>query len=68
MQTHLEHFGTALSAKCAQDQAPSTSQSSLCDSLQPQCTHGLVVVVLPGEHLAVGVISKIKHQQAQAKA
>lgn len=53
---HLQDFGAALATKGAHDQSPPLGGAGLVDSLQPQGPHGLVVVVLPGEHLAVGVV------------
>lgn len=61
MQIYLQDFGAALPAQRAQDQAPRLGQSSLVDSFQPQSAHGVVVVVLPGEHFTVRVVSVRKH-------
>lgn len=67
MQTHLQDFRAALSAKRAQDQSPSLGQSSLVNSLEPYSAHGFVVVVFPGEHLTVGVVSTSIARQKKAE-
>lgn len=66
MQVYLQDFGAALPAQRAQDQAPLLGQSSLVDSFQPQSAHGVVVVVLPGEHFTVRVVSARKHKVQSA--
>lgn len=62
LPAYLQDFGAALPAQRAQDQPPFLGQSSLADSLQPQSAHGFVVVVLPGEHFTVRVVSVRRHR------
>lgn len=66
MQIYLQDFGAALPAQRAQDHAPLLGQPGLVDSFQPQSAHGVVVVVLPGEHFTVRVVSVRKHKVQSA--
>lgn len=53
---YLHDLRVALASKGAQDEPPSLGCAGSVDGLEPGGPHGLVVIVLPREDFAVGII------------